>query len=104
MEQEGKEIGVQLTLSKPLVTEMLWFLNQKSEAEEFTLEMTNLIEEISDSLIQMKMQAQKFHRAAYYDSATAQKPFQAIKEGGQRLQAGANKQEFEKMIQGDIQE
>ena len=37
-------------MSKPLVTEMLKFLNQKGSNEEATVEMTKLIAEIADSL------------------------------------------------------
>lgn len=39
-----------MIISKPLVTEMLRFLNTKGTNEEATVEMTKLISEISDSL------------------------------------------------------
>jgi len=55
-------------MSKPLVTEMLKFLNQKGTNEEATVEMVKLIEEIAESLTQAREQAQMFRRAAYYDS------------------------------------
>ena len=50
LEEEDREIGMQLVMSKPLVTEMLKFLNQKGTSEEATLEMTKLIAEIANSL------------------------------------------------------
>ena len=50
LEEEDKEIGYQLVVSKPLVTEMLKFLNQKGSNEEATVEMTKLIQDIADSL------------------------------------------------------
>ena len=55
LEEEDKEIGFQLVMSKPLVTEMLKFLNQKGNNEEATVEMTKLITEIADSLTQTRL-------------------------------------------------
>ena len=43
MEEEDKEISRQLAMSKPLVTEMLEFLNTKSSQGEATSEMRQLI-------------------------------------------------------------
>ena len=45
-----------------------------------------------------------FRRAAYYDSQAAHVPFQAIKEGGNRNQAGVNPDEFKKILVGKHQE
>ena len=104
LEEEDKEIGFQLVMSKPLVTEMLKFLNQKGNNEEATVEMTKLITEIADSLTQTRLQAQMFRRAAYYDSQAAHVPFQSIKEGGNRIQVGANPEDFKKMIDGEEKE
>ena len=42
-----------------------------------------------------------FRRAAFYDSQATHVPFQAIKEGGNRNQVGANPEEFKKIIAGD---
>ena len=75
LEEEDREISNQLVMSKPLVTEMLKFLNQKGTNEEATLEMTKLIAEIAESLNQTRAQAQMFRRAAFYDSASAHVPF-----------------------------
>ena len=50
MEEEDKEISRQLAMSKPLVTEMLEFLNTKSNQGEATSEMTKLIYDIQASL------------------------------------------------------
>ena len=44
-----------MIMSKPLVTEMLKFLNQKGTNEEATVEMTKLIQEISESLMQTRI-------------------------------------------------
>ena len=41
-----------MILGKPIVTEMLNFLNKKAKSEEATVEMTKLITEIADSLTQ----------------------------------------------------
>ena len=41
-----------------------------------------------------------FRRAAYYDSQAAHVPFQAIKEGGNRNQVGADPDEFKRIIAG----
>ena len=57
LEEEDKEIGYQLIISKPLVTEMLKFLNTKGTNEEATVEMTKLISEISESLTATRIQA-----------------------------------------------
>lgn len=50
MEEEEKEISYQLAMSKPLVKEMLDFLNTRSSQAEPTKEMSNLITEIVTSL------------------------------------------------------
>ena len=50
--------------------------------------------------MQTRIQAQMFRRAAYYDSKAAHVPFQAIKEGGNRNQVGANPDEFKRIIAG----
>ena len=50
MEEEEKEISYQLALSKPLVTEMLDFLNSRSSQVDPTLEMSRLITDIVHSL------------------------------------------------------
>ena len=50
MEQEDQEISRQLAMSKPLVTEMLEFLNSKSNQGEATSEMTKLMYDIQASL------------------------------------------------------
>ena len=50
MEEEEKEISYQLALSKPLVTEMLDFLNSRSSQVDPTLEMSRLITDIVNSL------------------------------------------------------
>ena len=42
-----------------------------------------------------------FRRAAYYDSQAAHVPFQAIKEGGNRNQIGANPDEFRRVLAGE---
>ena len=42
-------------MSKPLVTEMLTFLNMKDADEEPTTQMTEMIIEISESLMEIKM-------------------------------------------------
>jgi len=43
LEEEEKEINIQLKMSKPLVTEMLKFLNYKGNNEDATVEITKLI-------------------------------------------------------------
>ena len=45
-----------------------------------------------------------FRRAAYYDSQAAHVPFQAIKEGGNRNQAGVNPDEFKRILVGKEQQ
>ena len=92
-----------MIMSKPLVTEMLKFLNQKGTNEEATVEMTKLIQEISESLMQTRIQAQMFRRAAYYDSQAAHVPFQGIKEGGKRNQVGVDPDEFKRIIAGGVE-
>lgn len=55
LEEEEKEISIQLKMSKPLVTEMLKFLNYKGTNEDATVEITKLISEIADSLTQTRL-------------------------------------------------
>ena len=55
LEEEEKEMSIQLKMSKPLVTEMLKFLNYKGTNEDSTVEMTKLISEIADSLTQTRL-------------------------------------------------
>ncbi len=62
-------------MSKPLVTEMLKFLNQKGTNENATVEVTKLISEVAESLTEARVQAQMFKRAAFYDSQAAHAPF-----------------------------
>ena len=69
MEEEEKEISYQLALSKPLVTEMLDFLNSRSSQVDPTLEMSRLITDIVNSLQDCSDQAKMFMRAAQYDSS-----------------------------------
>lgn len=75
LEEEHKEISVQLVQGKPIVTEMLNFVNQKATNEDPTVQMTNLINDISDSLTQTEDQAQLFGRAAMFSSTASSKPF-----------------------------
>ena len=89
-------------MSKPLVTEMLEFLNSKSNQGEATSEMTKLMYDIQASLKECIQQAHVFNKAAYYDSSAATKPFQSLKQGGGRNVAGLAGKEFEEMMGMDI--
>ena len=68
MEEEDKEITSQLSISKPLVTEMLQFLYSKSNQGEATGEMTKLIFDIQSSLKECIAQADMFNKTAHYDA------------------------------------
>ena len=102
MEQEDQEISRQLAMSKPLVTEMLEFLNSKSNQGEATSEMTKLMYDIQASLKECIQQAHVFTKSAHYDSSAANKPFQSLKQGGGRNVAGMGGKEFEEMMGMDI--
>lgn len=93
-----------MTFGKPMVTEMLNFLNKKASNEEATVEMLKLITDISDSLDQTEEQANLFGRAALYNSTQSSKPFQAIKDGGNRNLKGSDPEEFKRIVEGEKRE
>ena len=91
-------------MSKPLVTEMLEFLNTKSKQGEATSEMTKLIYDIQSSLKECIQQANLFSKAAHYDSGAANVPFSSLKEGGIRNPGNIDTNEFQKLVNGDAKE
>ena len=62
--------------------------------------MTKFINDISEALTQTEVQAKVFQRAAYFNGSADIKPFQSIREGGNRNQFGAGSSEFKKLIAG----
>ena len=75
LEEEHKEITYQLTCGRPMVTEMLTFLNKKAAKEDTTVQMKMLIDDIESSLIQVEDQGELFGSAAKYKSVAAAKPY-----------------------------
>ena len=98
MEEEDKEITSQLSISKPLVTEMLQFLYSKSNKGEATGEMTKLIFDIQASLRECITSADQFTKTAHYDAGVSSPQFKSLNTKSKGKHEGLGTDQFHKLI------